>query len=189
MPSARAEPEPRGLQDRIEEALLGRAMISAFVAITVVALVLWNLPDSDVRARALPVVEPYIWSTGLDQNWGVFAPDPRREVTNLVARATYADGRVEEFEFPRGDPLLFAYWDYRWRKWDEWAVGTEHQDLWQPTAAWFAREAADAGEAPLNVTLVKRSYALLPPGPGPERGAWQENAYYTLTVTQPAGGP
>lgn len=189
MSTSRADPEPRGLQDLTEASRVGRAIISAFVSVTVAALVLWNLPESELRTRTFPVVESYIRSTGLEQNWGVFAPDPRRETIELVARVTYADGATEEFEFPRGDPFISAYWDYRWRKWDEWAVTTEHQNLWQPTAAWFAREAADGGGEPAKVTLVRRSYVLLPPGPGPERGEWTEAEYYTLTVEPSTHGP
>ncbi len=188
MSTARAAPERRGLQDRIEATRGGRAIISAFATVTVVFLVLWNLPDSALRARTFRVVEPYIRATGLDQNWGVFAPDPRRATTQLVARATYADGRFEDFESPKGDPILSAYWDYRWRKWDEWAMSPEHQDLWRPTAAWFARKASEAGEEPVKVVLVTRSYPLLPPGPGPDRGGWQESEYYTLTITPPNSG-
>lgn len=174
-----------GLQDRIEASLQGRALVSIFVAVTVASLILWNLPESELRRRALPVVETFVGLTGLAQNWGVFAPDPRRETISLVARAKYTDGREEEFDFPSGDPIIGAYWDYRWLKWDEWASDATHQELWQPTAAWFAKKAAEAGGRVETVTLVRRSYPLLPPGPGPERGEWREQPYYTLTVEPP----
>lgn len=179
----------RGFQDRIEASRYGRAAISAFVAATVLSLVVWNLPESELRSRAFPVVETYIGLTGLGQNWGVFAPDPRRETISLAARARYADGREEILEFPSGDPVIGAYWDYRWLKWGEWASSTAHQELWQPTAAWFARKAAEGGEEPTTVTLVRRSYPLFPPGPGPERGAQREDEYYALTVEPPTDAP
>jgi hypothetical protein len=187
MSSARTAPEPRGLQDTIEASRGGRALISAFVVVTIIALVFWNLPDSAIRARALPVVEPYIRATGLDQNWGVFAPDPRQTSETLVARMTYADGRTEDRLLPAGDPFVSAYWDYRWRKWGEWATSSEYQQLWHPTAVWFVRRAEEEGEEPVRVVLMRRWYPLLPPGPGPARGKSQDTPYYTLTVTTPDG--
>jgi hypothetical protein len=180
-------PDPHGLQDTVEASRIGRAVISAFVAITIAALVFWNLPDSEIRARALPLVEPYIRATGLDQNWGVFAPDPRRTTNTLLARATYADGRTEDLLLPAGDPFVSAYWDYRWRKWGEWAMSSEYEHLWHPTAVWFSRRAADDGEDPVEVVLMRRWYPLLPPGSGPDRGESQDTPYYTLTVVPPDG--
>ena len=189
MATSGVTPEPRGLQDRIEASAAGRALISAFAIVTVVALVFWNLPESELRARAFPVVEPYVRSTGLDQNWGVFAPDPRRATVELVGRATYADGRVEDFEIPAGGPLVGAYWDYRWRKWSEWTASDDHGFLWQPAAAWFARRASADGEEPVQVMLVRKSYPLFPPGPGPAHGDWEEHVLYTLPVRSPDAGP
>ena len=183
MPTPREAPERLGLQDRIEATRGGRAIISAFVIATIACLVVWNLPQSELRRRPLPAVETYIGVTGLAQNWGVFAPDPPRQTVELIARATYADGRVEAFDFPSSDPVIGAYWDYRWIKWDEWASGDAHEELWKPTAAWFARKASDRGEEPVEVTLVRRSYPLFPPGPWPSRGDWRESEYYTLTIT------
>ena len=44
-------------------------------------------------------------ATGLDQNWGVFSPDPRRQSLDLVGRVRYADGGRETLRVPRGDPV------------------------------------------------------------------------------------
>jgi hypothetical protein len=82
--------------------------------------------------------------------------------------------------------VVGSYWDYRWRKWAEWTSTDEHDDLWRPAADWFARRSAAQGRDPVTVTLVRRWRDLLPPGPGPSRGDWQEYAFYTYDV--PGGG-
>ena len=170
------------MQERLESTVLGRVAISAFVLATLISLVLWNLPESNLKHTALTVVRPYVTALGIDQNWGVFAPDPRRQSLELVARVNYADGTEEVLELPRGDDFVGAYWDYRWLKWMEWATSDAHQDLWDPAARWFARMAAERGRTPTRVTLVRRWRDLLPPGPGPERSERHEFAYYTLTL-------
>jgi hypothetical protein len=173
---------PHGVQERLESALLGRVLISVFLLFTVFSLVVWNLPDSGVKRHSLKAVRPYVNAVGLDQNWGVFAPDPRRQTTQLFARVTYADGREETLRVPSGDPFVGEYWDYRWRKWAEWAITDAYDHLWHPAAVWFARRAGEQGEVE-KVVLVRRWHDLLPPGPGPARSDWQEYAFYTLTVT------
>jgi hypothetical protein len=175
------------VQERLESSPAGRAVISGFVVVTLLALVFWNLPDSEIKHRALKVVRPYITALSIDQNWGVFSPDPRRESVELIARVEYADGSEETLGVPRGGDFVGAYWDYRWRKWMEWTRSDSHPNLWDQAARWFARVAARGGGQPVRVTLVRRWYDVLPPGPGPERTDWREFAYYTLSFTDTDG--
>jgi hypothetical protein len=170
------------VQERLEASRAGRAAISVFVAVTIVSVVVWNLPSSAMKEEAFKVTGPYVRAAGLDQNWGVFSPDPRRHSLEVVARVEYADGTEQTLSVPRGGRLAGGYWDYRWRKWAEWTSTDSHEFLWEPAAAWFARRARVEGGLPVRVTLVRRWRATLPPGPGPSRGGWQEYAYYTYDV-------
>ena len=174
-----------GVQERLESTTAGRAVISVFVLVTVLCLVFWNLPQSELRSQSERVVRPYILATGLNQNWGVFAPNPRRQVLDLVARVRYADGNEATIEYPRGGRLIGSYWDYRWRKWYESVRLDRREDLWPSAAAWFAQRERANGRRPVEVTLVRRWAVLLPPGEGPERGPWQEFAFYTYDVPEP----
>jgi hypothetical protein len=175
------------MQERLESSAVGRAGISTFLAVTVLSVVVWNLPESGLKREALRMASPYVIATGLDQNWGVFSPDPRRQSLDLVARVRYADGGRETVRVPRGDPVVGAYWDYRWWKWVEWSTTDAHQHLWEPTAMWFARRASAAGRQPVSVTLVRRWYDVLPPGAGPSRTGWREYEYYTLNLIRGDG--
>ena len=170
------------MQERLESTSVGRAVISVLIVVLVLSLVLWNLPDSELKAQSDVAVRPIIMVTGLNQNWGVFAPDPRRQTLDLVARVRYADGNERTIAYPRGGRIFGSYWDYRWRKWYE-AVRTDrHEGLWQPAAAWFAQREKAAGRRPVAVTLVRRWYDLYPPGKGPEHGPWEEYGFYTYDV-------
>ena len=84
-----------GVQERLEASRAGRAAISVFIVVTIVSVVVWNLPSSAIKDDALAFAGPYIRATGLNQNWGVFSPDPRRNTLFLVARVRYADGSEE----------------------------------------------------------------------------------------------
>jgi hypothetical protein len=174
------------VQQRLESSTAGRIAISVFVLFTVFSVAIWNLPTSEIKQKSLKVVRPYITFTSLDQNWGVFAPDARRTSIDILARVRYADGGGETLHIPRGNDVYAAYWDYRWWKWAESLYQDEQDQLWKPAALWFARKATTEGRQPTEVVLVRRWYDILPPGPGPSRGPWQERAFYTLTVTPPS---
>jgi hypothetical protein len=175
------------VQQRLESSVAGRIAISLFVSVTVLFLILWNLPeDSALKQKTDRVVRPYMLASGLNQNWGVFAPDPRRVTLDFVARVAYEDGSQEDMRVPHGGRLVGSYWDYRWRKWYEWVRTNDHEELWQPAAAWFAGRARAEGKEPVRVTLVRRWYTSLPPGDGPSRGPWQEYPFYTYDVPEPA---
>jgi hypothetical protein len=173
------------VQQRLESSVGGRAAISLFLAVTVACLVFWNLPEeSAIHQEASKVVRPYMLATGLNQNWGVFAPNPRRVTLDFVARVEYADGSKETMNVPRGGRLIGSYWDYRWRKWYEYVREDRYEPLWLPAAAWFAGRAKKEGRQPVRVTLVRRWSPTLPPGDGPSHGPWQESAFYTYTVPE-----
>jgi hypothetical protein len=174
------------VQQRLESSTAGRIAISVFVLFTVFSVAIWNLPTSEIKQKSLKVVRPYITFTSLDQNWGVFAPDARRTSIDILARVRYADGGGGTLHLPRGNDVYAAYWDYRWWKWAESLYQDEQDQLWKPAALWFARKATTEGRQPTEVVLVRRWYDILPPGPGPSRGPWQERAFYTLTVTPPS---
>jgi Family of unknown function (DUF5819) len=174
-----------GVQQRLESSVAGRAAISVFLIVTLVSLIVWNLPDSEIQRKSLKFVRPYITALSLEQNWGVFAPDPRRQTIDFFARVRYDDGSEEVVRMPTGGSVVGAYWDYHWWKWVESVISDKRDALWKPAAVWFARRATTDTRRPVKVMLVRRWYDLYPPGPGPSHGDWNEKTYYTLTVTPP----
>jgi hypothetical protein len=176
------------VQERIEASAVGRAFISAFVVVTIVGLIFWNLPQSKLRRQGLSVLGPYVRAVGLDQNWGVFAPDPRRTTLDFRARVQFADGTTEMWRVPRGGDLFGAYWDYRWLKWMEWATMDVHRQLWAPAADFIARDIAD-GRRPTRIQLIRRWYELPPPGSDRPRSSWQVFTFYDERLVQVEAQP
>ena len=171
------------MQEKIEASRAGRLLISAFVVATVGSLIAWNMPASKLRDEAMRVARPYVGATGLNQNWAVFAPNPRSVTLVMVARVTYADGSQKIWHLPSGGPVFGAYWDFRWRKWVEWATRDANKSFWPPTADYVARREAAAGRHPVQVDLVRRWHDILPPGSHPARGPWQEFEFFSVRVS------
>ena len=54
------------MQERLESSRAGRALISIFLLVTVLALVAWNFPQSELRSQALRPLQPIVRATVLD---------------------------------------------------------------------------------------------------------------------------
>jgi hypothetical protein len=178
-------PRPLGrrlTQERLESSRIGRVLISALVLVTLLAVAVENLPDSVPRRSLMTVGGPYVTATGLDQNWGVFAPDSRRSVIFLVAKVRYANGSTVAWRLPEAGPVFGAYRDYRWRKWAENLMTIEGDGamIRRPAAAFVAREMSTSGQRPVRVTLGTRFYELRPPGRRIERGPWGRTDFYRI---------
>ena len=167
------------MQERLESSAAGRLLISVFLLVTVLALVFWNLPPSELKRQGLRPLAPYVRATGLDQNWGVFAPDPRRQTVELLANIQYADGTRRRWRPPTGNALFGAYWDYRWRKWMEWTINDQHTQLWDPAAQFILREERKAGRPAVQVQLVRRTADLSAPGYRPRQLPWRTETYHS----------
>jgi hypothetical protein len=154
----------------------GRAILTAFVLFTLVTIITANLPDSPLRGLLSTVTEPYRNAVGLNQRWNLFAPEPGRQSSTMVARLVGVEGRETTWRLPRGGPATHAYWDYRWRKWS--SVLADEPDLWDEAASWLARREATRGRRLREVTLVARWSELKPPGVKPETGPWRARAFY-----------
>lgn len=168
------------MQARIEASALGRGLISVGVTITVLAVLVLNMPDSQLRSQLMAVAGPYVRATGLDQDWGVFAP-PRTVSVLVEARIEDADGTTDVVTLP-GRTGLGAYADYRWGKFEERLRLDANDRLWEPFARFVADRARAEGRSPVRVSLVRRWARTLPPGPGPERDPWREFTFYVLRL-------
>ena len=171
------------LQERIERSPFGRGLLSTLIAFTLVAVVAVNLPDSYLRNKLMQGTGPYLNATGLDQNWLLFAPDPRHFSIGISAAVTFADGHVAVWRPPERGAFVGTYSDYRWRKWEEnLTVPANGASLWRAAALWAASHVGASGQAVREVRLVEHFWAINPPGVTPIRGPEQEKTLYVLTV-------
>jgi hypothetical protein len=159
----------------------GQALINFFLIVTLAAVLVANLPDSVIKARLIAPAHSYLTALGLGQNWGVFAPDPRRDVIHVTGEIEYSDGSTSTWSFPVRTGLL-AYSDYRWQKFGEHLRLDSNRQLWRPFATYLASQEHVGGRTPVRVSLVRRWAELRPPGGATGLGPWQQFVYYTTPV-------
>ena len=83
-----------------------KVAISAFLIFHLAMVAVINLPDSFLKVRLWPVAIHYLLPIGLDQAWGMFAPNPVMHtmhmevmtVDSLGVQRVYAFPRMEDFD-------------------------------------------------------------------------------------------
>src|SRR5438094_1905989 len=80
------------VQETVEKSVAGRVVLSAAFVIVLASLVVVNLPESQLHRDLVRPARAIAIGTTLEQSWGVYAPDPRRQVIELEARLRFADG-------------------------------------------------------------------------------------------------
>jgi hypothetical protein len=178
MSSASDEPEfaPHGR--------LGRVGLSLLLTLFCGFLVVWNLPRSEIRNEVRPVLRPVVEALAVDQDWGVFAPDPTKISIAVEADVELADGSVIRYRFPDGDPFVGAYREFRWRKWERLVRLDDSSRYWQPAAEWVAARFAERD--PVRVTLVRRFADTPPPGSGQPK-EWRSVEFYDYELDRDGG--
>jgi hypothetical protein len=172
------------LQQRFESTAVGRTLISACLLVTLITLLTANLPASRLQGLLLSADHEYLYAAALDQAWGVFAPDPRRQTIHVTASVTYADGSQATWQVPTRDPVIGEYTDYRWLKWAEYLISPAYSDLWRPAALYVARTLSTPTRRPTKVTLINRWYDLPPPGQAQNQPLVSTQTFYTTRITE-----
>ncbi|HVE47152.1 MAG TPA: hypothetical protein VNA57_10460 [Acidimicrobiales bacterium] len=168
------------MQEKLESTRWGRVLLSVVLTVVLCAVLVVNLPPSHTRDTQMKVFRPILSSTGLRQNWGVFAPNPPRSTREFLARIDYADGTSEAWRPPKGGKGLSAYRYYRWRKLSDAAQSrNDRAVLWRPLARWIAREHGREGARVVRVQFIRQRLATPAPGTD-QRSRWRSNTYYTL---------
>jgi hypothetical protein len=165
--------------ERIEQSPAGRVLLSVFLVVVLIGIVVVNLPASKLKSKASDATEPVVNALGLNQNWNVFAPDPRRQSIGLEARVTFTDGSHETWRPYVGGDLVGSYRDYRWGKWVENVRLDRNRELWPGTAGWVARRASRRDHRVRRVALIRRWREVQPPGAPVNQGPWMQYRFYT----------
>lgn len=143
----------------LTESRFGRWVVVVLVLVVGSWVALPNLPAGPLRERVdawwAPATE-----VGLVQDWSVFSPNPRSQSLDVRAEIELADGDVVVWDVPEFDPIVGAFRQYRWKKWQERVRLDARSDLWGPTVDWLRREfdpGSDGGVgAVARVTLIRR---------------------------------
>ena len=136
-------------------ARLGRPGVALVVAVMSFWIVAPNMPSSAVRDELAPLWKPAT-EAGLVQDWAVFSPNPRSQSIDVRARLEFDDGSIDFWDVPQFDPVIGAFRQYRWHKWQERLRLDSREKYWQPTAEWIADQNLRDGVRPVRVTLIRR---------------------------------
>ena len=165
--------------ERIEASAAGQAVIAVFVALIVLCVVGWNLPAGRPHNRAVRALGPVTQGLGLEQDWALFAPDPRSFGVSVHATLTYSDGHTRRWDPPHNGLLVSPYRTYRWQKYVERLRADDYSGLWDPTARWLARE---YGPGVVKVVLTRTFRDVTDPGSGLRRPRAGTYDFYTIDL-------
>ncbi|MDD7942282.1 hypothetical protein PHK61_28090 [Actinomycetospora lutea] len=180
--SAPSSDDSNGPESMSRGKRLGVSMLIVLILLGVFAS---STPSSALKDGLLDLTRPYLLLTGIDQSWGVFAPNPPRTTNHVFARVDRDDGTVGVYPMA-SDAGLPEYWNYRWRKYAE--------QLWRKPAAerervafarWTAEQDRAAGHWPVTVTLVRSARTNPPPATVQDASLWREVPFFTLPVGSP----
>ena len=168
------------LGPRIEASAAGQAALSLLMAVLIGAVVVWNMPLGRAKEALVPAAGTVVQAVGLEQDWGLFAPNPRDSSVGVHATVTYRDGRRRRWEPPPFGHLLAPYRTYRWQKFVERLRADAYRRMWEPFARWVARE---HGPGVARVVLTRTFRPALRPGdPGPPPPALGAFDFYRLEI-------
>jgi hypothetical protein len=173
------------LSARFERSAIGQVLISALIIVLIATEIGSNLPDSSVARSVGATSGQVVRVLGMEQAWGVFAPDPRPTSIAMEARVTFADGTHATWHMPHGDPVVSNLRYYRWRKWLERVRADDYKDIWDPTARWIASLYDDRPSPVTQVQLIRRWHENTLSDPQPP---WQSYVYDTVTFPQKRSG-
>ena len=165
--------------ERAEASRWGQALIAGFVVVVAGCVLLWNLPPGRPRDAVRPTVGTVVQGLGLEQDWALFAPDPRGFGVGVHATVTHRDGRVETWAPPHNGVVLSPYRTYRWQKYVERLRADDYAALWEPTARWVARQAGDDVTKVVLTRTFRDVRAPGDPNPRPRAGTYD---FYVLDL-------
>jgi hypothetical protein len=144
-------------------------MVSALIVAVILIAVVSNMPASAVKQSLAPVLTPIAAATGLDQFWGMYAPDPPSRLENLEAHVTMADGGDRVWVLPtQYDRFVGVAASHRWRKLKESLVS--EPAIRPQFAHWVVHQLTGPAERANRVYILMRTEVLPPPGTR-DRGA------------------
>ncbi len=171
------------LSERAERSPVVQVVISIGIVLVLLAEVGTHLPAGSAVAQLVTKEANFVVRmTATEQQWGVFAPDPRRTSLRIEGRVTFEDGSTAIWELPDGPRVGANLRFYRWRKWLERVRSDDFQGLWDPTARWIASLYEDRPSPVVKVELVRLFHTNQVTGEPPP---YQEFTYHTYVVDVP----
>ena len=130
-----------------------------------VTAVLSSIPGSTIKREVAPLLVPIARVTGLDQSWGMFAPNPPRSLSQIEVHVIMSDGTDRVWR-PEDDESMRRM---QWRKLKEELIKSKDYRL--GLARWVVDKMTTEGERPVRVAILVEQKTLPLPGEGDPKTA------------------
>ncbi len=168
------------LSERAERSPIVRSLLSLAIVVVLLAEIGTHLPGGSAISQLVSQEANHLVRfAGTEQQWGVFAPDPRQTSLGIEGRVTFEDGSSAVWELPDGPRIGANLRFYRWRKWLERVRSDDFRGLWEPTARWIATLYDDGPSPVAKVELVR---LFRPNQIAGEQPPYEEFTYHTYVV-------
>lgn len=127
---------------------LSEGLISILILAILATALLSSVPGSTVKNVAAPVLGPVTRAAGLDQNWGMFAPNPPKVSSLLEVHVVMSDGEHKIWRPETDDSMPGLYW----RKVKEEVI--RRKEFRAGLVSWVVRKVTEQGETPARVAMI-----------------------------------
>ncbi len=144
-----------------------KLIISGFIIFNLIVIACWMFPNHPIEQALIENFRQYLGFLALNQDYSVFAPNPRSVNVHLEALVTYSDGTTRIWRYPRTERMNLwqAMIKERYRKFgDDNIAWTLNNKLLQDLARYVARLTSNGSHKAMMVTLI-RYFAAIPPFP------------------------
>ena len=140
-----------------------KPFLNAFILFHLTIAGLCILPFFPLRNKLVAPTTPYTRITGLEQYWGIFAPNVPTDDWHLDATIVFQDGNRTMWQFPRASRMSLVKRSLRARQFVWSWVLASLPPAWPDAARYVARLHADPHNPPRQIVLTWWSAPITPP--------------------------
>ncbi len=140
---------------------LWKSLISAFIIAHLVMIALWVNPKSPLRNKFVRYFQPYMYFSGLEQLWSLFAPSIPAFAYYVDSEITYKDGEKTTWAFPLMHKLPFSKKLFKGRNIEWHRRFMSEQKTLPDLARYIARlHKSSPANPPVKVVIMSHWYPL-----------------------------
>src|SRR3569833_1128704 len=163
-----------------------RIAVTVFVCWHLIALGIWTTPQMGSQFPVIAGwVRTYLTTTGFNQGWTMFAPNPYATDVYVECRIHYTDGTVRSWYYPQLYRMNYwlRYQKERWRKYVEVANLDQYRYLWPPMAKYGAKvNNLYPNNPPVSVDLIAHKHIVPPPDQPSTKIPWQDFQITSVSI-------